>query len=173
MRATADILAHRSVDLRGAAPSLIVMALYAAYGSNMDPRQMAERAPHSPMAGTGWLDGWRLAFGGEDLGWEGALATVVEEAGSHVFTVLYDLTDLDEHALDAWEGALGVYEKIRVRIHTLDGDKLAWLYVLNAFEGGLPSARYLGIMADAAEAAGAPDDYVRDLRTRPCRNIGP
>ena len=55
----------------------------------------------------------------------------------------------------------------------LDGDRLAWLYVLNAFEGGLPSARYLGIMADAAEAAGAPDDYVRDLRTRECRNIGP
>lgn len=149
------------------------MALYAAYGSNMDPQQMAERAPHSPMAGTGWLDGWRLAFGGEDLGWEGALATVVEEPGSDVFTVLYDLTDLDEHALDAWEGALGVYDKIRVRIHTLDGHVLAWLYVLNAFEGGLPSARYLGIMADAAEAAGAPDDYVRDLRNRPCRSIGP
>ena len=80
---------------------------------------------------------------------------------------------LDEHTLDAWEGALGVYEKIRVRIQTLEGDRLAWLYVLNAFEGGLPSARYLGIMADAAEAAGAPDDYVDDLRRRPCRNIGP
>lgn len=149
------------------------MALYAAYGSNMDPRQMAERAPHSPMAGTGWLDGWRLTFGGADLGWEGALATVVEDAGARVFTVLYDLTELDEHTLDAWEGALGVYDKIRVRIKTLDGDTLAWLYVLDAFEGGLPSARYLGIMADAAEAAGAPDDYVHDLRTRPCRNIGP
>jgi hypothetical protein len=149
------------------------MALYAAYGSNMDPRQMAERAPHSPMAGTGWLDGWRLTFGGADLGWEGALATVVEDGPSQVFTVLYDLTELDERTLDVWEGALGVYDKIRVRIQTLDADKLAWLYVLNAFEGGLPSARYLGIMADAAEAAGAPDDYVRDLRTRPCRNIGP
>ena len=81
------------------------MALYAAYGSNMDPRQMAERAPHSPSAGTGWLDGWRLTFGGEDLGWEGALATVVEEPGSQVFVVLYDLTELDELTLDTWEGA--------------------------------------------------------------------
>ena len=26
------------------------------------------------------------------------------------------------------------------------------------------------MMADAAEAAGAPDDYVADLRTRPCRS---
>jgi hypothetical protein len=39
-------------------------------------------------------------------------------------------------------------------------------------EGGLPSARYLGIIADAAEAAGAPDDYVGALRDRPCRSIG-
>jgi hypothetical protein len=50
---------------------------------------------------------------------------------------------------------------------------LAWLYVLDAWEGGLPSARYLGVMADAAEIAGAPADYVHDLRTRPARNIGP
>ena len=48
---------------------------------------------------------------------------------------------------------------------------MAWLYVLDAYEGGLPSARYLGVVADAAEAAGAPDDYVNDLRTRPCRGI--
>jgi hypothetical protein len=49
----------------------------------------------------------------------------------------------------------------------------AWLYVLDAYEGGLPSARYIGVVADAAEAAGAPDDYVADLRTRPCQGIGP
>jgi len=149
------------------------MALYAAYGSNMDPQQMAARAPHSPLTGTGWLAGWRLTFGGEDLGWEGALATVVEDPAHQVFVVLYDLVGADERALDVWEGALGLYRKIRVRVHSLDGDRSAWLYVLDAYEGGLPSARYLGIMADAAEAAGAPDDYVRDLRTRPCRNIGP
>jgi len=51
---------------------------------------------------------------------------------------------------------------------TLDGDVVAWLYVLNAYEGGLPATRYLGIIADAAEAAGAPDDYVKALRERPC-----
>jgi hypothetical protein len=28
-------------------------------------------------------------------------------------------------------------------------------------------------LADAAEAAGAPADYVNDLRTRPCKRIGP
>jgi hypothetical protein len=44
--------------------------------------------------------------------------------------------------------------------------------VLDGYEGGLPSARYLGALADAAEAAGAPDDYLADLRRRDCRSIG-
>jgi hypothetical protein len=149
------------------------VALYAAYGSNMNPAQMAERCPHSPQAGTGWLDGWRLTFGGEDIGWEGALATVVEDKDARVFVVLYEVSGSDEEALDHWDGAtLGFYSKLRLRVATLDGDVLAWLHVLNDYEGGLPSARYLGIMADAAEAAGAPADYVAGLRTRPCTSLG-
>lgn len=149
------------------------MSLYAAYGSNMDPAQMAHRCPHSPARGTGWLPGWRLTFGGEDVGWEGALATVVESPVSEVFVALYDLTEYDERELDRWEGVqLGAYDKIRVRVHSLEGENVAWLYALRAYEGGLPSARYLGIVAEAAEKAGAPDDYVAELRTRPCRSLG-
>ena len=151
------------------------MTLYAAYESNLDPLQMLLRAPHSPARGTGWLVGWRLTFGGEDLGWEGSLATVVEDDDptSQVFVGLYDISEPDEDALDEWEGSdLGLYTKIRVRVATLEGDVTAWLYVLDGYEGGLPSARYLGIIADAAEAAGAPDDYVAALRERPCRSIG-
>ena len=147
--------------------------MYAAYGSNMDPVQMAERCPHSPQRGTGWLEGWRLTFGGADIGWEGALATVAEEAGQRVFVVLYEISEHDEQSLDRWDGAtLGYYDKIRVRVATLDGDLVAWLYVLDAYEGGLPSARYLGIVSDAAEVAGAPADYVAWLRTRPCTTLG-
>ena len=149
------------------------MAIYAAYGSNMNPAQMAARCPHSPQHGTGWLEGWRLTFGGEDLSWEGALGTVVEAAGERVFVVLYDLTEADEAALDSWDGVtLGYYRKLKVRVATLDGDVLAWLYVVNSYEGGLPSALYLAAMAEAAEVAGAPADYVADLRSRPCTAVG-
>jgi gamma-glutamylcyclotransferase (GGCT)/AIG2-like uncharacterized protein YtfP len=148
--------------------------IYAAYGSNMDPEQMLERAPCSPMAGTGWLMGWRLTFAGADLGWEGALATVVEDPDSQVFVVLYDVSPEDERSLDRWEGSeLGIHKKLRLRIQTLDGSVLSWLYVMDGYEGGLPSARYLGVMADAAYAAGAPEDYVHALRVRPARNVGP
>ena len=149
------------------------MALYAAYGSNMDPAQMLSRCPHSPQRGTGWLEGWRLTFGGEDIGWDGALATVVEDPSSRVFVVLYDLSEGDEKELDNWDGvSLGYYRRLKVRVETLDGDVLAWLYVLNFWEGGLPSARSIGILADAAERAGAPADYVSAMRALPCAKMG-
>lgn len=155
------------------------MGLYAAYGSNMDPAQMLQRCPASPHTGTGWIPGWRLTFGAEEHGWDGALATLVpaeplpEQTAPGVFVALYDLTEADEETLDAWEGAdHGLYRKLNLRVHTLAGDVVAFVYALDAFEGGLPSARHLGAIADAAEAAGAPDDYLLDLRSRDCRSIG-
>ena len=81
---------------------------------------------------------------------------------------LYDVHPKDVDRMDEWEWIeQDVYSKIQVRVQTLDGEQLAWMYVLNAYEGGLPSARYLGVLADAAEQAGAPADYVRELRSRP------
>jgi len=149
------------------------VTLYAAYGSNLDPSRMADRAPASPVWGHGWLRGWRLTVAGEDVGWDGALATVVEDPRESVFVMLYDVPRQDELLLDAWEGSdLGLWTKIRVRVDTLDGPQLAWLYVLEAYEGGLPSAHYLGVIADAAEAGGAPADYVERLRLHPSRALG-
>jgi gamma-glutamylcyclotransferase (GGCT)/AIG2-like uncharacterized protein YtfP len=128
---------------------------------------MIRRCPHSPLRDTGWLIGWRITFGGE--GWDGALPTLVEDADSQVFVALYDVTDGDEQSLDQWESTdSGLYQKIRLRVATLEGQPSAWVYVLNDFEGGRPSARTLGLLADAAEAAGAPDDYVKELRSREC-----
>ncbi|MEO9138356.1 MAG: gamma-glutamylcyclotransferase family protein [Jatrophihabitans sp.] len=147
--------------------------VYAAYGSNMDPEQMLQRCPLSPSAGIGWLLGWRLTFGGEDLGWDGALPTIVPDKDGQVFVALYEIAPHDMVVLDQWEGAdTGLYNKIRLRVPTLDGDVLAVFYVLDGFEGGLPSARMIGLIADAADAAGAPDEYVRELRSRECRSLG-
>ena len=149
------------------------MTLYAAYGTNLDPARMGERCPHSPLATTGWLTGWRLTFGGEDLGWDGALSTIVEDPIEQVFVAVYDITREDEVDLDGWEAAdSGLYRKTKVRVSTMNGELAVWAYVLDAFEGGLPSASYLGVLANAAEAASAPVDYVSAIRARPCRSIG-
>lgn len=146
---------------------------YAAYGSNMDPEQMLERCPHSPLAGTGWLTGWRLTFGAEEHGWDGALPMIVPDFDTQVFVAIYEVSTADLTVLDQWEGAdTGLYNRISLRVSTLDGDVLATAYVLDGYEGGLPSARMIGLMSDAAEAGGAPDEYVSALRSRPCRSLG-
>nr|WP_227464702.1 gamma-glutamylcyclotransferase [Nocardioides lijunqiniae] len=147
--------------------------MYAAYGTNLDPARMSERCPHSPLHTTGWLEGWRLTFGGEDHGWDGSLSTIVQDPFEQVFVAVYDITEADEADLDGWEAAdSGLYRKTKVRVATLTGELVVWTYVLDAYEGGLPSASYLGMLAEAAEAASAPDDYVAALRRRPCRTNG-
>jgi gamma-glutamylcyclotransferase (GGCT)/AIG2-like uncharacterized protein YtfP len=152
---------------------VLTVTLYAAYGTNLDPARMSERCPHSPLETTGWLVGWRLTFGGEEHGWDGALATIVQDPFEQVFVAVYDVTDEDVRDLDKWDMAdTGLYRKTKVRVSTLTGDVVVWAYVLDAFEGGLPSASYLGVLADAAEAADAPADYVAALRNRPCRSVG-
>ncbi len=149
------------------------MKLYAAYGTNLDPRRMSKRCPHSPLRTTGWLTGWRLTFGGEEHGWDGALVTIVPDPIEQVFVALYDVTEDDVSSLDEWDFAdTGLYRKLKVRVSTMTGEQVAWVYVLDAYEGGLPSASYLGVLADAAEAADAPADYVVALRHRPCRSTG-
>ena len=146
------------------------MGIYAAFGSNLDPARMATRAPHSPAIGAGWLNGWRLTFGGEDRSWEGALPTVVEDGLSQVFVMLYALTDEDEAALDNAEGFdIGFYQKIRLRVATLEGDVLAWLYVVDGYEDGLPKYEHLQTIIEAAIVAGAPEDYIDELRRRTYR----
>jgi len=144
---------------------------YAAYGSNLDPGRMRAYCPHSPMVGTGWLEGWRLTFAGEEeLGWEGAVCTIVESSGDRVFVALYDVHPWDEAQLDEVEGVTsGYYRKLHLRVATLDGDVTAWVYVYSGYEGGLPTAWYLTEIAGAAEKAGAPADYVAGLRGRPTR----
>ena len=94
--------------------------------------------------------------------------------GPPLFVALYDVPEIDEKELDSWDGvSLGFYSKIKVRVQTLDGDVLAWLYVLDAYEGGLPSHQRLSILVDAALKAGAPADYVDWLRARPSNPPAP
>ena len=67
----------------------------------------------------------------------------------------------------------GAYQKVTVRVSTLEGEFSAWVYVFAGYEGGMPTAWYLSEIANAAEKAGAPDDYVDDLRRRPTRTSSP
>lgn len=159
---------------------MLPVSIYAAYGTNLDPGQMARRAPRSPLLTTGWLQGWRLTFGEGLPSPGGALTTLAEDPDQRVFVALYDLMEWDEPHLDSWQGAIvgplravagdgRAYRKMTVRARTTDaGVVTAWAYVFDGYEGGMPSALQLGELATAAEKAGAPDWYVSELLSRTC-----
>ncbi|MFV0532752.1 MAG: gamma-glutamylcyclotransferase family protein [Cumulibacter sp.] len=148
------------------------MSLYAAYGADMDPERMLGRCPLSPVAGTGWLSGWRLAFGGEEHAPDGALCTIVPDEVGAVFVVLYDIAEFDAAALDEWmQVPSGLYRRMRTRVHDGARGVAAWTHVLDVPEGGLPSLSTTQLIAHAAEVAGAPDDYVASLRNRPTTGL--
>ena len=145
------------------------MPLYAAYASNLDPQRMGLRCPHSPLQTTGWLTGWRLTFGGEDLGWDGALSTIVEDPIEQVFVAVYDVSRDDESALDGWESTeTGLYRKTKVRVSTMTGELLAWTYVLDAFEGGHENVQV--VQAQVSVTEHGPDHPVQTWPVR--RRLG-
>jgi hypothetical protein len=93
-----------------------------------------------------------------------------DDPDDRVFVALYDVDPVDEAMLEEIEGVVaGTYHKIHIRAITLDGEVTAWLSVFAGYEGGLPTAWYLSEISSAARKAGAPDDYVENLRSHPTR----
>ena len=110
------------------------------------------------MATTGWLRGWRLTFGGEEHGWDGALSTIVEDPLEQVFVAVYDVTREDE-ASPRRLGGRGprALPQDRVRVSTLTGELVVWTSRPRRLRGriALPRRTWASL-ADAAEARGRP-----------------
>jgi hypothetical protein len=80
---------------------------YFAYGSNMDPEQMRERAPGGRALGPARLAGWRLTFTRDSPAWGGGVGHIEPDGADEVWGVLWDATEADMTALDEYEGIAG------------------------------------------------------------------
>lgn len=146
---------------------------YFAYGSNMNPRRMADRGMRFVAAEPGCLSGWRLHFNKRARGKTGvAYANIMPVAGHSVEGVLYQLVDRDEiRRMDPFEGYPELYRRQLMDIDRGDGGRVvsAWVYVATPAwqqEGLLPERHYLNHLL-----AGRPwlsPDYYRALRSCPC-----
>lgn len=138
---------------------------YFAYGSNMDPVQMRERAPGGRALGAARLAGWRLTFTRDSPAWGGGVGHIEPDQADEVWGVLWDATEADMTALDEYEGiAGGAYVRDRVTV-TLDRDEveaIVYLAVPRGFKR--PSKRYIAALVRGAEAHGLPAEYVERLR---------
>ena len=126
--------------------------LYAAYGSNLNREQMADRCPTARVLGASVMEDWRLLFRGAHAG---AVATVEPFEGGSVPVLVWEISPADEAALDRYEGWPFFYRKETVQIK-LNGKTIsAMVYIMN--EGrplGQPSCYYYAAILEGYRAAG-------------------
>ena len=120
---------------------------YLAYGSNLDPDQMARRCPGAERLGIERLSGWEPWFGGPSRLRGGGVLSLREGEGE-VVVVRYRLTEVHLETLDRYEGHPHFYERVQ-----LSG---AWIYLLGAHVQPMPpQPGYLAICRRAWSAIGA------------------
>jgi gamma-glutamylcyclotransferase (GGCT)/AIG2-like uncharacterized protein YtfP len=140
---------------------------YFAYGSNMDPEQIAARAPGARLVSPARLRGYRLAFtrrgSNSDAG-----VDVVADAGREAWGVLYKITPDDLTAIDKFEGVPTAYKRLELAVEVGDDQQTvrAWVYVVTVpdLKADLrPRRAYLQRMLAGARARGLPSTWLAHL----------
>lgn len=120
--------------------------IYAAYGSNLNLRQMAIRCPDAKPLGKAMLKNWQLSFRG--------VATLESCIDAETPIGLWEITPQDEKALDRYEGYPRLYRKEYIEIE-LKGQKVkAMLYLMNDGMPSMPTKWYLDAIAQGYEDIG-------------------
>ena len=141
------------------------MTLYFAYGSNMDPAQMARRCAGAVPLGPALLRDHHLTFTWDSPTWLGGVGHVEPAPGEHVWGVLWDLTAEHIGSLDGYEQvADGVYSRVTRTVEHRGERVDAVVYVATASGFKRPSRRYMRALIRGAEHFGLPPDYVQRLR---------
>ena len=148
---------------------------YFAYGSNLDPDQMAERCPSAAFLHRALLPDFELAFTRWSTRRRCGVADVVPQQGGRVWGVVYVMNAADALALDGFEGYVpgrvrNWYARVP-RTVVLDGDPQRPLAVATyevverAPEPFVPSDDYLAHLVRGAAHWGLPDAYQARLRS--------
>jgi cation transport regulator ChaC len=153
--------------------------IYFAYGSNMNPGQMAERCPEARTIGVARLVDFCLCFPRISRARNCASAGIEPRAGSAVWGVLYDVPEVDVPVLNYHEGyePSGPVTQNRhilreVKVLRMGGSEPVKAMTYFAVPDGtaaLPSAAYMATIIDGALYHGLPKAYIAALervRTR-------
>lgn len=135
------------------------MPLCFAYGANLDAAAMAGRCPGARLVGRARLA--RHRFFVMDSGW----ASVARDPTRAVHGLVWDVPLADMPALDAFEEVQsGLYVKaLQSVILEAGGTRRALVYIGASTRTGRPRPGYLEGVVAAAEAAGLPAAWLREL----------
>ncbi len=139
---------------------------YFAYGSNLDLPQMKRRCPSSKLISKGSLSDYRLTFNRFSSGWGGGVADVIQDEGSEVWGLVFEISDSDLERLDRYEGCYkdqtSLYERWKTVIDTPNGQVCdVWVYTVAEKQKFVkPTLEYLQIIKDAAKKWSFPKAYL-------------
>ena len=150
--------------------------LYFAFGSNLDPIQMASRCPGARPVGLAALHDHRLAFPRYSNTWLGGAASIQPAHGALVWGMLFELEPSDLESLDRHEGFLtpgdqhNAYDREQVTVELTRPDDgsiprrvRAWTYRARPSNPSPPSRRYLDAILRGARHHHLPADYIEAL----------
>ena len=147
---------------------------YFAYGSNMQAATFAGRRGITPTAARAVrVPGWRLVLDKPPLFRPGpGFANIVADDAAEVFGVVYEIGMDDLTHVELTEGVtLGNYRRAEVTAVPLGPDEAphtAFTLVTEKRDDTLlPSAHYMGLLIEGAEAHGLPAAWVAFLRGHP------
>ena len=120
---------------------------YIAYGSNLNISQMKRRCPTAIVIGTGIIVDYELTFKGSKTG---SYLTIERAEGKELPVAIWKINELDELALDRYEGYPTFYNKVDVEIDIKDiktgeeSSKKAFAYIMYEDSRiGMPSKSYV------------------------------
>ena len=125
--------------------------LYIAYGSNMNLTQMARRCPNAKLIGKTELEDYELLFRGNR---SSAVATIEPKKGSRVPVLIWELSALDEEALDIYEGYPRLYDKTMLDVKIGKEIVCSMVYIMTPGHSfGVPSESYRRIIEEGYRSA--------------------
>lgn len=116
------------------------MKFYIAYGSNTNTNSMKYRCPESKIIGKSVLKNYKLAFLGNK---NNSYLTIIPDENSNLDVIVWALPDVDETALDRYEGFPKLYRKETVTVNINNNPVRVLVYIMNdGYEKALPSEEY-------------------------------
>ena len=144
--------------------------LYFAYGFNLSLEKMNEKCSKPRVLGIARLAGHKIGFYEHSVIWDGAVETLVPDAQSEVWGVLYQLELYAWDQLDNCEDVRldGTGQYFHYPVKVLDEQNKAFhadVYKKARLgEAKQPSTEYLDIIIQGAKEQGLPESYIVTLQ---------
>lgn len=119
---------------------------YFAYASNLNRKQMSERAPASKPRFSAKLPNYKLIFSGWSRTWRGAVASIQQSHGDKVMGGVYEISERDLARLAQYEGPDYTTTPVVVFRDTGEAVESVTFARKRQQDEGKPSAEYLAVI---------------------------